>query len=314
MFSFVNPSKIRVNDKKLSNDIVSKIKSVARINGKIKYNNITKTVRSRPIYYYPIDIIDDNHLNKIELFDDIRLVNRSGKLTFLPYTNTKRLTMYITGCSGAGKSYLATSVAKEYQKYDNEQCSDDSDDDSDYLDILDDYDINLDDIYEPNRVILISPKNDDKNLDSIPDLEKITPKMVHNNGYKTEDFKNSLVIFDDYEGITDKNIMQSVINLRDCMLVKSRSLCTSVICISHICTNALKTKVCLLESQYFAYFPRMGVNKGVENFFQRYLGYPIKHRKKLLSVNSRKVILRYHHPNYIMTDRRLCLLNKFFKD
>ena len=107
-----------------------------------------------------------------------------GKFQQLPNFDLEREIGYITAPSGAGKSTYIKNYIKEWKKKHKD-----------------------DDIY------LFSALRDDESLDEIkPQRVKIDESLL-SDPLTVEDFKNSIVIFDDIDVIGDKKVREAVYNV-----------------------------------------------------------------------------------------------------
>lgn len=96
----------------------------------------------------------------------------------IPNISVERNILYVTGASGSGKSYYTKSFVEQYKK-----------------------------IYPKREIYLFSSLADDSSIDKIKKLHriKLTPEFL-NDDITAKDFKDSLVIFDDTDCITDKKV------------------------------------------------------------------------------------------------------------
>lgn len=203
------------------------------------------------------------------------IIVQDGTLQQIP-SYEDRDCLYIAGPSGAGKSTYAAQYAKEYKsKFPN------------------------------NNVILFSPKIDD------PVLNELNPIRIRlsddnfldeDNSLVVDDLENSLCIFDDIEGISDKKIKDAVQGLRDQILVLGRSKYISCITISHLITDNKNTKYPIVESQFVTMFPSGGLNYQYTRFLKNYCGLNNKQIHKILrETPSRWVTIHKSFPYYIIS-------------
>jgi tRNA uridine 5-carbamoylmethylation protein Kti12 len=201
----------------------------------------------------------------------------NGMVQLIPTYNgaNERNTLYIAGQSGSGKSTFAANYAKEYKKK-----------------------------FPKDNLVLISPKEEDEVLDRLNPI-RITPNE-HNfideeEKLTMDELQDSLVIFDDYEGIIDRNIKKSVMDLRDQILTLGRSKRISIVVISHLLTDNKNTKIPITESQYVIFFPNGGLNYQILRFLKSYCGMGNKEAKEILKIPSRWICLHKNFPMYLIS-------------
>jgi len=128
------------------------------------------------------------------------------------------------------------------------------------------------------------------------------------NPIRPEEFKDSLVIFDDIDAIIDQKLLKVVRKLRDQMLAVGRHDNISVICTTHILCNAHETKVPLNEATAVTIFPQAGA--GIDNirlYFKK-CGIPKHTVDKILAIKSRWVTHRKCYPGAIIHEHGVFLL------
>lgn len=219
----------------------------------------------------------NNHNNKCE---GKILYLKNNTFELIPDLNQSRDCIYISGNSGCGKTYFAKQFAKKYkQLYNNREV---------FLFCRKDDDISLDDI-KPTRILI----ND----------EFMEPDTKFN--YKV--FKNSLVIFDDIENIGNKEEKKKILNIAEQILNMGRSLNISIIMISHILMNNKTTKAILSECNKVVLFPYSGSHYHYIEYLNRYIGLSRKHAKKLLSENSRWMVIFRNCPQFFMFEKKIIM-------
>ena len=131
-------------------------------------NNLTK--KEKPIHVSESTEDVRNPFETIEAEP-----NETIQLT--PSSKDERSMIYVVGMSGSGKSYWTTNYVKEYLKK-----------------------------LKKNKVFLISPISDDKNINSLKPI-RINPNSAefYNDPPVCEDFKDSILICDDIEAYDKKN-------------------------------------------------------------------------------------------------------------
>jgi type II secretory pathway predicted ATPase ExeA len=110
--------------------------------------------------------IESNEDNVINYLKELKLKPKQH-FQIIPNINVARDILYVVGASGSGKSYFTRQFADQYRK-----------------------------LYPKRKIFLISSLTEDNSIDKIKDL-KLTPFLADD--IQAEDFKDSLVIFDDCE-------------------------------------------------------------------------------------------------------------------
>jgi len=140
----------------------------------------------------------------------------------------KRSVYYIAGASGSGKSYIARGLAEGYKK-----------------------------LFPSRQVYLISKLKEDSTLDTmkIGRPLRIDVQSLIDNYPMIDEFKDCMVIFDDYDTFTDKagKVVQQLI---DDLAIQGRHTNTTMLCLTHYITNYKKTALMLNEAMYYIIYPQ----------------------------------------------------------
>jgi hypothetical protein len=190
--------------------------------------------------------------------------------------NSDRITMFICGESGLGKSTYASDIANEYHKN-----------------------------FKKNTIVLISPKDQDDAYDNIPVLKiSLNEENFLDNDTKLnlKELENTMVIMDDIESILDKDIKQSINNLKDAIYTQGRSTNISIIFICHKCTDNNNTKTALFESKYIVFGPKSTLRYQIDNMLEKYVGLNRDQKKKIMNIPSRLILLSRNYPSYVLGD------------
>ena len=128
----------------------------------------------------PLVSVDDKD-NARNSYDEIVLQN-DEQFQCIPNPNTERQILYITGRSGSGKSYYTLHYCLEYKR-----------------------------MFPKRNIYLFSALAEDTTIDKLSGLKriKLTDDFVKDE-ITADDFKNSMVIFDDTDVIGDKKIRNKV--------------------------------------------------------------------------------------------------------
>ena len=204
----------------------------------------------------------------------------------VPNRNKERDIIYITGQSGSGKSYFTAQYCIQYRR-----------------------------VYPKNKIYLISSLQEDETLEKLNEIEKnyinrieITPNLIID-GIEASDFKNSLVIFDDFEVLKDKKLKDYVCSIRDEILETGRHHYTSMICTYHLPTNSHDTRRIINEAHAVVYFPHVS-NFKIKNLLENYLGMHKDFLKWTKNKKSRWACVMRGFPNMFINETELWLINQ----
>lgn len=194
----------------------------------------------------------------------------------VPDPKTERSILYITAPSGSGKSYYSKEYIYEYHK-----------------------------LYPKRPIFVFSSLDDDITLDKIKYLKRINIKKSEflSMELTAEDFKDSLVIFDDTDCITQKAIKLKVQSILGSILETGRHFNVSVIYTSHIATAGNDTKKILNECHSITIFPKNMGNKSSKYLFDQYLGLSKEEIKKVKSMTGRWVTISKTYPMCIFSEK-----------
>ena len=198
----------------------------------------------------------------------------------LPKFTEDAYAVYLSGASGAGKSYLISQLISKHL---------------------------------PSRdagVFYLGPFADDVSFKAIQkhmipvDLEQF--EKEERRQIEIEDFPNgSVVIFDDIESLPNAKQVEA---LRDRILSVFRHHKFKLYCVNHVGMGGNKTKKLLLESRYLVVYPSANY-KQVENLLKVYMG--LDKQKCMLIKNqpSRWVLLSKAFPSYFVSQHSVGILN-----
>ncbi len=142
--------------------------------------------------------------------------------------------LFVAGPSGSGKSTFASMYALNYQR-----------------------------MYPGNRVFIFSRKESDPVLDGrVPGLIRVKLDRQFASSYSRTtgdepltEYGDSLLIFDDYEMISDPTIAQAMEHLKNSALELGRAKGISTISIRHKLLSGAKSKVEFIEATHYVIFP-----------------------------------------------------------
>ena len=190
--------------------------------------------------------------------------------------NRERNILYITGASGSGKSWLSADYINQYIKKNPK-----------------------------NEIYLFSSISDDNVLDKIKKLKrvKINDEEFIDTEFVIDDFKDSLVIFDDTDCISNKSLLKKVNAILDIILQTGRHTNTTAIYTSHTACNGKSTKMILNESHSITFFINGMGGKAMKYLLDQYLGLDKKQIEKVKSIKSRWTTVLKTFPQIVMSQR-----------
>jgi hypothetical protein len=116
-----------------------------------------------------------------------------------------------------------------------------------------------------------------------------------------ENFKKSLVIFDDIDTVSNKKLSSAVTHLRDQIIAAGRSGGSSVIATGHMLTDYTRTRHILACSNVVVFFPRV-MAQASRYFLDKYKGFPKEIVQRILRCGSRWVCLFGKYPGACVTE------------
>lgn len=221
-------------------------------------------------------IVDDKSDDKtLELPDD-------SMFCPIPDPDPKvRQIWYVAGISGSGKSYFARGIAENYKK-----------------------------LFPEREVYLISKLNEDETLDKmkIGKPKRISLESLVDDYPSIEEFKECLIIFDDYDTLTapyDKIVLKLI----DDLAIMGRHTGTSMLCLSHYLTNYKKTRLILGEAHFIVLYPMATSFKAMKYVCEHHCGLT-KEEVQGLKKLGRWVALHKVYPQYLISVHNAYLLNQ----
>jgi hypothetical protein len=165
--------------------------------------------------------------------------------------------------------------------------------------------------FKKNKVHLISPITDDKNINSLnPNRINPNTQAFLDDPPVCEDFKDSLLILDDVEAY-DKKTLNRVMTLVNSINCTGRHANVSLIFLAHTATNGHMSKILLSECHAIVLFPANFSGRASKYLLDNYLGFNKKQIEKIKHVNSRAVAIVKSYPMVIVTERQIIPLSKF---
>jgi len=232
--------------------------------------------------------LKDDLLRVIDKLDDVKdhfeTYECKDKETIqqVPDKQKERSILYVTGASGSGKSYYTYLYCEQYRK-----------------------------MYPKNPIYLISSVNDDSSIDKIKGLKRfILDEKFMNTPIGVEDFKDSMVIFDDTDCLTNKIMRNKINGILGLILETGRHFNTSCIYTSHVANAGLDTKKILNESHSITLFPASLGGRALKYLLDNYLGFNKEQIKKVKKLKSRWVTITKSFPMVVLYDKGAFMVNQ----
>ena len=232
-----------------------------------KYNNKIVSVTAT------LDEKDD----LIKPFNCLKLTD-GGKFQQVPDPETERQILYITGASGSGKSTYTANYIKSYKK-----------------------------MFPTNPIYCFSALKDDESLDVVKPERIMIDDTLWKDPIDVSEFKDSLVVLDDIDVISDKKQREAVYNVMNQILEVGRHFRITCVITNHLSTNGKDTRRVLNEAHTITWFPFSGSNVGLKRLLEDYCGLDKKTIKYIKSLKSRWATLCKHYPNVVFTEKDIWL-------
>jgi hypothetical protein len=203
-------------------------------------------------------------------------------LQIVPNTKAERQCIYICGQSGSGKSYFASQYIREYKKS-----------------------------YPKNEIYCISSISEDSSIDSLKPkrIDVLDPEFMLET-FTSDDFKNSLIIFDDVD-VFPKKIRDKVMTIVNNILQIGRHSNVSIVFTTHSPTNGQDTKILLAESNIITIFPQTTGNRSLKYLLDNYLGLDRHQILKIKKLKSRAVSIIRGFPQVVLAEKECFLVHNF---
>ena len=233
-----------------------------------KYDN-------KVITYLPEDSDDDKIYRT---FQELTLPD--GKFEPMPDLSRERDVLYIAGPSGSGKSFYTKMYLKNYIKQ-----------------------------YPENGLYMFSKLTEDSSLDDVKEIKrvKIDNRLI-TMPLDVNDFKDSLVIFDDIDCIKNREQKAALNELKNEILETGRHSHTTILITSHLACKGNETRSILNEAHSITLFPGSGMP--IEYLLQNYVGLEKKQIQNLKNIPSRWITLLRSYPQMLLTEHSI----RFMKD
>jgi hypothetical protein len=189
----------------------------------------------------------------------------------------KREVFYIAGASGSGKSYIAKGIAECYKK-----------------------------LFPDREIYLVSKLGEDSTLDALPFLNRVNIQSFIDDYPELDEFKDCLVIFDDYDTLTG-NAEKVVGKLIDDLATMGRHTNTTMLCLSHYLTNYKKTRLLLNEATHIIVYPMATSFHALGYLLKTHIGMT-KDDVRDLKKMGRWVCVYKHYPQWLLSTQHARVL------
>jgi hypothetical protein len=200
-------------------------------------------------------------------------------ISILPSDTPDRI--YIAGASGVGKSSFSAQFVLEYHIK-----------------------------YPENKIYMYSTHQAEHAYSRLPieyqELKTLLPDSTPPPP-TVQDFKNSLVLFDDVDNLQDKNLQNAVNGLQSDLLANGRKYHVSVMIIAHQLMNYKQTRNILSECYRVVFFPQSS-KYHVNRYLKTYAGIQKSDIDRIMNTRSRWICLQTTVPNIVMAEHDVFIL------
>lgn len=234
----------------------------------------------------PIVCVSDKSQGIVRPFKELSLRDKEDQVfQLIPNPETERQILYITGSSGSGKSYFTRMYCNEFTK-----------------------------IFPKRHIYLFSSIGDDSSIDAIKGLKRIKfGKEFLDEEFIIDDFKDSLVIFDDTDCITDKKLRNKVNGILGMILETGRHTNTYCIYTSHLACAGNDTKRILNEAHSITFFPATAGGRTLKYLMDNYLGLDKREISYVKNLPSRWITILKTYPKVVVSEKDIFLLSSLDK-
>jgi hypothetical protein len=213
-----------------------------------------------------------HRVKKDEADSKIVELDDGGMFELIPPTDPKKRTVwYIAGQSGSGKSWIAKQLATYYHK-----------------------------LYPGRGVYLVSKLDKDETLDALKFLKRIPIQSFVDDYPTLEEFRDTMIIFDDYDTLTgdaDKVITKII----DDLAIMGRHENVTILALSHYLTNYKKTRLLLNEATHIVVYPLSTSYNALKYLLKSYVGVDEEDLKKHRKMGSRWLLYQKGYPQIMIS-------------
>lgn len=187
----------------------------------------------------------------------------------------------IYGPSGSGKSTIAGNLIREYHKR-----------------------------FPKRRIFIISPNEDDVAFGSSDYIKwlEVDERIISENPLTVDEFKESLVVFDDYLQFENSKISSALHQLATKILTRGRKDRVDCIVIAHNAFGGNLTVNHNMNVGGMVLFPSCGAQRKHMINYLKNLGCDQKIINKILNLPTRSIYISTTNPIYVLHDRGILLI------
>ena len=153
----------------------------------------------------------------------------------------------------------------------------------------------------------------DDSVDCIKNLKRVNIRDIEfiSEDLDIDDFKDSMIIFDDTDCISDKQIRAKIQSISEMCLETGRHKNISIIYTSHTACNGHNTKKVLNEAHSITLFLRSLGGKALKYLLESYFGLDKNQIKKIKSMrgDGRALTITKTYPIVAFSEKRAILLH-----
>lgn len=261
-------------------------------------------------------------------YSEIRIDDNSHFDVLPPTMDEERQIYYVSGQSGAGKSYFARKLLDLYKKLGYKNIfvittvkDDEYEKYGSFLDInnlVDSDSLDYEDALEKYKEMKIKLKHKKKLFNNIDDrialeceVEKLKPKKGnHVQNFKTTDGYNKLItkpsvfVFDDVESL-GKAEYDKVLWLMNKQATTGRHNHINMVIISHLTTFGMQSRTLLNESHMYILFSRT-LPRAIDYLLENYLDLSKQHRRKIKDMlKSSRFVAVNRLDKYVVSEKKI---------
>lgn len=221
-----------------------------------------------------VDFYNDHQNSTGELGDSIEITDG----TIIPVPNLKtRDCYYVSGPSGSGKSTFTSNYARQWKKFFHEK---------------------------DNHVVLFANVAEDAVLDKLNPLRIPLDQNLIMDPVQLNELSNCLVIFDDTDQLSDKDLQNAVNNLKNKILEQGRHNNIYCLITSHLQSDYAKTRTVLNESSHVVFFPGTNAMQ-IKKFLTTYVGLNSKQIQNLFNLQNttRWICIKKTYPMLVIYEK-----------
>ena len=156
---------------------------------------------------------------------------------------------------------------------------------------------------------MFSKLTEDSSLDDVKEIKRIKiDNRLITMPLDVNDFKDSLVIFDDIDCIKNKEQKAALNDLKNEILETGRHSHTTILITSHLSCKGNETRSILNEAHSITLFPGSGMP--IDYLLTNYVGLDKKQIQNLKNIPSRWITLLRQYPQMLLTEHSV----RFMKD